>query len=92
MESVGISRIQSMEIQPGTEKTGSYQPLLIGQTVCTMKNEKGERCQAHVKQWQTAPPDVVEKAAPGNTIHRCQRCYTIYEGPPKEYLNPKPKN
>lgn len=91
MESVGLSRIGSMEIQPGTEKTGAYQPLLKGQTVCTAKNEKGARCQAHVKQWQTAPPDVVKKAAPGNTIHRCQRCYTIYEGPPQEFLHPKIK-
>jgi len=45
----------------------------------------------HVKQWLTAPPDVVKKAAAGNTIHRCQRCITIYEGPPQEFLHPKAK-
>lgn len=92
MEQVGLTGIQSKEIQPGTAKPGGqYLPLVAGQTVCTVKNEKGERCQAHVKQWQTAPPDVVKKAAAGNTIHRCQRCYAIYEGPPQEYLHPRVK-
>jgi hypothetical protein len=91
MDVVGLADIQSKEIQPGTQTTGAYLPLLPGQTVCTVKNEKGERCQAHVKQWLTAPQDVIEKAAPGNTIHRCQRCFTIYEGPPQEYLHPKAK-
>jgi len=88
MVEADLSQIQSKEIQPGTEKSGSYLPLLMGQTVCTVKNEKGEKCQGHVKQWSTAPPDVVSKAAPGNTIHRCQRCLAIYEGPPQEYLHP----
>lgn len=91
MDAVGLADIQSKEIQPGTQKTGEYLPLLPGQTVCTVKNEKGERCQAHVKQWLTAPADVQKKAAPGNTIHRCQRCFTIYEGPPQEYLHPEGK-
>jgi hypothetical protein len=91
MEQVGLTGIQSKETQPGTAKTGEYLPLVTGQTVCTVKNEKGERCQAHVKQWQTAPAEVVKKAAVGNSIHRCQRCYTIYEGPPQEYLHPNVK-
>jgi hypothetical protein len=92
MDEVGLTGIQSKEIQPGTAKTGGeYLPLALGQTVCTVKNEKGENCQAHVKQWLTAPPEVVRKAAPGNTIHRCQRCYAIYEGPPQEFLHPKIK-
>jgi hypothetical protein len=80
--------IKSRMIQAPTEKTGAYKPLLAGQTVCTVKDEKGQNCAGHVKQWATAPPDVVAKAAPGNTIHRCQRCFTIYEGPPQEYLYP----
>ena len=88
---VDLSGIQSKAIQPGTEKTGAYRPLLPGQTVCTVKDEKGNNCQAHVKQWLTAPPEVVAKASPGNTIHRCQRCWTIYEGPPQEYLHPRAK-
>lgn len=81
--------IKSRVIQAPTEKTGQHKPLLAGQTVCTVKNEKGQNCSGHVKQWITAPPDVVAKAAPGNTIHRCQRCFTVYEGPPQEYLHPK---
>jgi hypothetical protein len=91
MEQVGLSNIQSKEIQPGTTKRGDYLPLVTGQTVCTVKNEKGEKCQGHVKQWQTAPADVRAKAAPGNTLHRCQRCWAIYEGPPQEFLHPKAK-
>ncbi len=85
----GLADIQSKAIQPGTQKTGEYHALLPGQTVCTVKDEKGQNCQGHVKQWLTAPAAVVAKAATGNTIHRCQRCFTIYEGPPQEYLHPK---
>jgi hypothetical protein len=91
METVGPSQIHSMEIQPGTEKSREHRPLLKGQTVCTVKNEKGANCTGHVKQWLTAPADVQSRAAEGNTIHRCQRCYAIYEGPPQEYLHPKIK-
>ena len=92
MEKAGVANIQSRMMQPGTEKTGgTYAALLPGQTVCTVKDEKGKRCQAHVKQWQTAPPEALKKAAPGNTLHRCQRCYTIYEGPPQQYLYPATK-
>lgn len=76
-------------MQPGADRAGEYTPLLPGQTVCTMKNEKGARCQGHVKEWQTAPPDALKKAAPGNKLHRCQRCYTIYEGPPQQFLYPE---
>ena len=88
MVEAGVKDIQSKEIQPGTQSTGAYRALLPGQTVCTVKDDKGKNCQMHVKQWLTAPPDVVSKAAPGNTIHRCQRCFTIYVGPPQEYLHP----
>jgi hypothetical protein len=83
--------IKSKSIQAATEKTGEYRPLLAGQTVCTVKDEKGVNCTGHVKQWFSAPPDVVEKAAAGNTIHRCQRCFAIYEGPPQEFLKPTAK-
>ena len=91
MEQSGVANIQSRMMQPGTEKTGAYTALLPGQTVCTARNEKGVRCQAHVKQWLTAPPDLLKKAAHSNTLHRCQRCYTIYEGPPQQYLYPTGK-
>jgi hypothetical protein len=63
MEQVGLTGIQSKETQPGTAKTGEYLPLVTGQTVCTVKNEKGERCQAHVKQWQTAPAEVEKSSS-----------------------------
>lgn len=88
---VDLSGIQSKVIQPGTEKTGAYRPLLPGQTVCTVKNEKGQNCQGHVKQWTTAGEEIEGQAASGNTLHRCQRCFTIYEGPPQEYLHPNQK-
>jgi hypothetical protein len=91
MGDLSLSGIQSREIQPGSSKTGAYRPLTIGQTVCTVKDEKGQNCTGHVKQWLTAPSEVVKQAAPGNTIHRCQRCFTIYEGPPQEYLHPTKK-
>ena len=91
MSSVGIPDIESRFIQQPTDKTGAYLPLLTGQTVCTVKNEKGEKCTGHVKQWDTAPAEVLAKAAPGNTLHRCQRCFAIYEGPPMQHLNPQPK-
>jgi hypothetical protein len=83
--------IKSKEIQPPTSKTAAYLPLVAGQTVCTVKDEKGNNCTGHVKQWHTATPDAVAKAAPGNTLHRCQRCYAVYEGPPQEFLHPGKK-
>ena len=89
--SAGLSDIKSREIQPPTQTAGEYLPLLTGQTVCTVKDEKGQKCTGHVKQWLTAPPDAQKKAAPGNTLHRCQRCFAIYEGPPQEYLHPTVK-
>ena len=73
MTEVGLPDINSKNIQAPTEKTGAYRPLLTGQTVCTVKDEKGQNCTGHVKQWHTAPSDVKAKAAPGNTLHRCQR-------------------
>jgi hypothetical protein len=91
MSDAGLADIQSKSIQPGTQSKGEYLSLLPGQTVCTVKNEKGEKCQGHVKQWSTAPPEVTSKASSGNTIHRCQRCFAIYEGPPQEYLHPNVK-
>jgi len=84
----GVENIQSRMIQPGATRAAAYAALLPGQTVCTVKDEKGAACHGHVKQWQTAPPDLAKKAAPGNTLHRCQRCYTIYEGPPQQHLYP----
>ena len=89
MEGTSLPNIQSRDIQPATQKTGEYKPLLTGQTVFTVKDEKGQNCQGHVKQWTTASDEIEKKASPGNTLHRCQRCYTIYEGPPQEYLHPK---
>lgn len=89
MPEAGLPDIKSREIQPPTDQTGAYRPLVRGQTVCTVKDEKGNKCTGHVKQWFTAPAEVTAKAAPGNTLHRCQRCYAIYEGPPQEYLHPK---
>jgi hypothetical protein len=91
MEEVGLTDIKSKPIQPGTAKAGAFTPLMAGQTVCTVKNEKGENCTGHVKQWLTAPAAEMKKAAAGNVLHRCQRCATIYEGPPQEYLHPKVK-
>jgi murein endopeptidase len=89
MPEAGAIDIKSKNIQPPTHTTSHYRALSEGQTVCTVKDEKGQNCSGHVKQWFTAPPEVRSKAAPGNTIHRCQRCNTIYEGPAQEYLQPK---
>jgi hypothetical protein len=89
IEEVGLPDIKSKPIQAGADKTAAYLPLVAGQTVCTVKNEKGQSCTGHVKQWLTAPAEIAAKAAPGNFVHRCQRCYSIYEGPPQQYLHPK---
>lgn len=88
MVEAGLPDIKSRVVQPPAKEAGAYKPLLAGQTVCTVKDEKGESCHGHVKRWYTAPPEVAQKAAPGNVIYRCQRCNTIYEGPPREYLHP----
>jgi len=91
MSDVDVSNIKSRVIQPPTgENRKEYLPLLSGQTVCTVKDAKGQNCSGHVKQWYTADKEALSKAAPGNTLHRCQRCYAVYEGPPQEYLHPQP--
>jgi len=91
MSDVGLSNIKSRVIQPPTgDNRKEYLPLLSGQTVCTVKDAKGQNCSGHVKQWYTADEEALSKAAPGNTLHRCQRCYAVYEGPPQEYLHPQP--
>jgi len=90
MTEAGLADIKSKAIQgPTGDNHGEYLPLVAGQTVCTVKDAKGQNCSGHVKQWYTASPEVNAKAAPGNTLHRCQRCYAIYEGPPQEYLHPQ---
>jgi hypothetical protein len=89
MADAGLANIQSRYIQPATDEARAYRPLMIGQTVCTVKDEKGKNCTGHVKQWFNPPRDVAAKAAPENTLHRCQRCFAIYEGPPQEYLHPQ---
>jgi hypothetical protein len=89
MPESGAIDIKSKNIQPPTQTTSHYRALMAGQTVCTVKDEKGQNCSGHVKQWFTSPPEVRSSAAPGNTIHRCQRCHTIYEGPAQEYLQPR---
>jgi len=89
MDEVNLFDMKSKNIQPPTEKTGEYLPLKVGQTVCTVKDEKGQNCTGHIKEWNTAPPEAVRKAAGENTLHRCQRCNAVYEGPPAQYLNPK---
>ncbi len=80
--------MKSRAFQHATEKTGAYLPLRAGQTVCTVKDEKGQNCTGHVKQWFLAPADVASKAADGNALFRCQRCFAIYEAPMQEYLHP----
>ena len=90
MTDVGLADIISKVIQPPTgENHKEYLPLVAGQTVCTVKDAKGQNCSGHVKQWYTAPQEAKAKAAAGNTLHRCQRCYAIYEGPIQEYLHPQ---
>jgi len=89
MMEADLSDIKSKYIQEPTVATRDFRPLSAGQTVCTVKDEKGQNCSGHVKQWFTAPPEIVARAAPNNTIHRCQRCNAIYEGPPQEYLHPE---
>jgi len=90
MTDVGLPHISSKAIQPPTgENRKEYLPLLTGQTVCTVKDAKGQNCSGHLKQWYTADEEALDKAAPGNTLHRCQRCYAIYEGPPQQFLHPQ---
>ena len=92
MGSAGIPDIKSRFIQPPTERTGAYLPLLPGQTVCTVKNEKGENCTGHVKQWYTATKHELAKAPPGNTLHRSHRRFAVYEGPDQQHHNHLEKN
>lgn len=55
-------------------------------TVCTIKNEKGEICSGHLKQWLDAPNDVRKQVPKGYQLYRCKRCRAAYMGPLHEHL------
>jgi hypothetical protein len=57
------------------------------QTVCTIKNEKGEICSGHLKEFMLAP-DAIRKQAPANfTLYRCKRCKAVYMAPSQAHLH-----
>ena len=55
--------------------------------VCTVKNEKGEICSGHLKEYMTAPDSVRKQVQQGYKLYRCKRCKTIYAGPAHEHLH-----
>ena len=55
--------------------------------VCTIKNEKGEICSGHLKEWMTAPDSVRKQVPAGYKLYRCKRCKAAYAGPPQEHLH-----
>lgn len=54
--------------------------------VCTKKNEKGEICSGHLKEWMTAPDVVVKQTPAGYKLYRCKRCRAAYSAPAQEHL------
>ncbi|MEW6732799.1 MAG: hypothetical protein AB1489_15845 [Acidobacteriota bacterium] len=57
------------------------------QQVCSVKNEKGEICSGHLKEWMTAPDSVIKQLKPGQRLYRCKRCKTAYMSPPQNHLH-----
>jgi hypothetical protein len=55
--------------------------------VCTIKNEKGDICSGHLKEYMTAPDSVRKQVTQGFKLYRCKRCKTIYASPPQEHLH-----
>jgi ribosomal protein L35AE/L33A len=73
MDEVNLFDIKSKNIQPPTEKTGEYLPLKVGQTVCTVKDAKGQNCTGHIKEWHTAPPEIVRRFMKGRPLNTSTR-------------------
>jgi len=78
---------QSQSATAAPPKSG-IKRLLPGQTVCNEKDAKGNLCSAHLKQVMFGSNAIKESIVAGNAVFRCQRCGTLYEGPPPGHLRP----
>ena len=57
------------------------------QSVCTIKNEKGEICSGHLKEYMTASDSLRKQLPAKHTLYRCKRCKAVYMSPNQEHLH-----
>jgi hypothetical protein len=60
--------------------------LMPGQTVCNERNEKGKLCAGPLKRRPDPTYRSKQELEGTDVVHRCGRCYTLYQGPPLGYL------
>lgn len=57
------------------------------QTVCTVKDDKGKNCWGHLKEYLTAPQELIRQLPVKHKLYRCRRCLTIYTTPAQNHLH-----
>lgn len=56
------------------------------QTVCTVKNEKGDICSGHLKEMMSPSQELVKQIPADHKLYRCKACRTIYSSPAQKHL------
>lgn len=58
---------------------------------CTIQSvdEKGKEkiCNGFLKEWMTAPSEVLKQVSKGESLFRCRRCGAVYKGVVERHLN-----
>ena len=66
----------------GTEIIRSDQKM----SNCSIKNEKGEICGGHLKEYMLAPDSMRKQLPAKYSLYRCKRCKAVYMAPGQQHL------
>ncbi|KAF0248109.1 MAG: hypothetical protein FD167_2488 [bacterium] len=55
-------------------------------TNCIIKNEKGDMCAGHLKEYLTASEELKKQIPAKHSIYRCRRCLALYTMPKQDHL------
>jgi hypothetical protein len=80
---------ETKEITATETKQQMMKPMKEYQTNCNEKDAKGKPCWGPLKQWTTAPADLLKQIPAGGAIFRCQSCWQMYHGQPHEHVHRK---
>lgn len=61
------------------------------QSVCTVKDERGNICAGYLKEWMTAPQEALMGLPSGYKLYRCRTCGKLYASPPQQHLRASKK-
>lgn len=55
-------------------------------TNCIVKNEKGDMCSGHLKEYLVASDEIRKQIPAKHSIYRCRRCLALYTMPNQNHL------